>query len=109
MALFFDAAWFKARLAALNLQKEDMARAVGWTQEELALVFKDQMEVQARDVELLSALLDVPASEIADRCGISTPISAKQASQEVQIERLIQRVATLEAKVAALELALKDR
>ncbi len=84
-----------------------MARAVGWSREELDLVFKDQMEVQARDVELLSALLDVPAVEVANRCGISTPVAAKQVSSEAQIELLMRRIATLEAKVAVLETMLK--
>lgn len=107
MALFFDASWFDKRLATLNLQKEDLARAVGWSGEELALVFKDQMEVRAQDVEILAALLDVPAPEIASRCGISTPFMTKPISRKVQIDQLVRRIAVLEAKVAALEAAQK--
>lgn len=109
MALFFDAGWFSKRLAALNLHKEDMARAVGWTQEELAWVFKDQKEVSAREVAILAALLHASPGEIANRCGISTPVVSKPVSTEAQIDQLQNRVAALEAQVAALEVALRSR
>ncbi len=109
MALFFDAGWFNKRLVALNLQKEDMARATGWTPEELALVFKDQKEVSAREVEVLSALLHASPGEIANRCGISTPAAAQPLSAAAQIDHLQKRVAALEAHVAALEAALRSR
>lgn len=109
MALFFDGPWFSKRLAALNLQKEDMARAVGWTRDELAWVFKDQKEVNAREVEILSALLHASPGEIANRCGISTPVAAQPLSAAAQIDHLQKRVAALEAHVAALEAALRSR
>lgn len=109
MALFFDAGWFNKRLAAFNLHKDDMARAVGWTQEEVALVFKDQKEVSAREVAILAALLHASPGEIANRCGISTPVAAKPISAEAQIDDLQKRVAALEAQVAALEVALRSR
>ncbi len=114
MALFFDGPWFIKRLAMLNLQKEDMARAVGWTREELAWVFKDQREVSALEVEMLSALLHASPGEIANRCGISTPVAAQplspdQLNAEARIDHLLNRVAALEAHVAALEEALRSR
>lgn len=109
MALFFDAGWFSKRLAALNLQREDMARTTGWTPEELAWVFKDQKEVSAREVEVLSALLHASPGEIANRCGISTPVTEQPLSAAAQIEHLQKRVVALEAHVAALEAALRSR
>ena len=109
MALFFDAGWFVKRLAALSLEKEDMARAMGWTLEELAWAFKDQKEVSAREVEALSALLHASTGEIANRCGISTPVAAQPLSASAQIDHLQKRVAALEAHVASLEAALRSR
>jgi hypothetical protein len=109
LALFFDAGWFSKRLAALNLQREDMARATGWTPEELAWVFKDQKEVTAREVEVLSALLHASPGEIANRCGISTPVTEQPLSATAQIDHLQKRVVALEAHVAALEAALRSR
>lgn len=109
MALFFDGAWFTRRLTALSLQKEDLARALGWTRDELAWVFKDQKEVSAREVEILAALLHASPGEIANRCGISTPVAAKPLGAEAQIDDLLKRVAALEAKVAAFEAALRNR
>jgi len=108
LALFFDANWFHKRLAALNLRQEDVARAVGWSRDELALVLKDQMEVRARDVTILAALLDVSAEEIANRCGVSTPVGVKPIGTETQFALLLTRLAHLEARVAALEAAQKE-
>jgi uncharacterized protein YceH (UPF0502 family) len=87
LALFFDAGWFSKRLAALNLQKE----------------------VSAREVEVLSALLHASPGEIANRCGISTPVAAQPLSAAAQIDHLQKRVAALEAHVASLEAALRSR
>lgn len=105
MALFFDGSWFEKRLTALGLHKEDLARALGWSHEELVWVFKDQKEVSAREVGILAGLLQASPGEIANRCGISTPIAAQPFSAEAQIDHLLKRVAALEAKVAALEAA----
>lgn len=103
MALFFDAAWFKARLAALNLSTDDLARALGLSAQELALVFKDQREVDAREVEILALLLKADPVEIANRCGISTPVPQPRLAEQARIDALERKVALLEARLMALE------
>ena len=98
MALFFDAPWFDAKLAERGLSRRVMAAAAGMSEADLSLVFKDQRELSAEEVGIFADLLGVPATEIADRAGVSTPVPGQG--------DLAGRVAALEKKVAALEAAL---
>lgn len=94
MALFFDAAWFDARLAERGLTRTVLAAVSGMTEADLGLVFKDQRELSAAEVTAFAELLGVTPGEIAHHAGISTPVPA------------VDRVAALEARVAALEAEL---
>lgn len=97
MALFFDQAWFDARLAERGLSRQVMAAAAGMSTADLALAFKDQRELSAAEVSAFAELLGVSAIEIAQRAGISTPIPG--ASVEARLAALEQRLAALEAAV----------
>jgi len=100
MALFFDAAWFDARLGERGLSRDVLAAAAGLSGEELALAFKDQREISAREVAVFAELLGVTAAEVARHAGVSTPIPGQDA--EARIAALERRVAELEATVARL-------
>ncbi len=102
MALFFDARWFDARLAARGLTRADAARVLGLDEHGLRAVWKDQREVTPRDVLLLAALLGEDTGEVASRSGVSTRTPA----QADPLAELAQRVERLEAQVAVLETAL---
>jgi transcriptional regulator with XRE-family HTH domain len=99
MALFFDQAWFDARLAALGLTRAPVAAALGLSLEDLAEVWKDQRELRAAQVTILAGLLGATPEEVASRAGVSTPVP----SREPSLAELAQRVAQLEAEVAALK------
>ena len=73
VALFFDQDWFRERLAEAGETHDALAAAAGLTIEELAAVWKDQMEVTSRMVEGFADILKADASEVASRCGVSTP------------------------------------
>lgn len=73
MALFFDQDWFQQRLAKAGLSHDALASAAGLTLEDLAAVWKDQMEVTGEMVAGFASALGVDAGEIASRCGVSTP------------------------------------
>jgi uncharacterized protein YceH (UPF0502 family) len=103
MALFFDADWFDARLGERGLSREVMAAAAGLSAADLALVFKDQREISAREVAVFAELLGVEAPEVAARAGISTPVPGQPGAAEARIAALERRVAVLEAEVAALK------
>jgi hypothetical protein len=101
MALFFDAEWFDARLGERGLSRAVMAAAAGLSEAELALAFKDQREISAREVAIFAELLGEPAAEIARRAGVSTPVPGADAATRVaELER---RVTALEAEVARLK------
>ncbi len=73
MSLFFDQAWFDARLVTLGLSREDLGRTLGLNSEDVAALFKDQRELSLAEVRLLASLLAVSSDEVANRAGISTP------------------------------------
>jgi transcriptional regulator with XRE-family HTH domain len=102
MALFFDQAWFDARLAALALTRAPVAAALGLTEPELAEVWKDQRELRAAQVTVLAGLLGVTPEEVASRAGVSTPVP----KAEPTLADLAARIARLEAEMAALKARL---
>jgi lambda repressor-like predicted transcriptional regulator len=101
MALFFDTAWFDARLAERGLSRRVMAAAAGLNEADLALVFKDQRELSAEEVAVFAELLGVPPAEIALNAGVSTPVPGQ--AGDPRLAALERRVDALEAEVARLK------
>jgi hypothetical protein len=101
MALFFDVAWFEAKLAERGLSRRVMAAAAGMSEADLTLAFKDQREISAEEVGIFADLLGEPAAEIASRAGISTPAPG-QNDLAGRMAGLEKRLAALEAEVARL-------
>lgn len=105
MALFFDGAWFDERLARLGLSRATLAAALGLDEGELALVWKDQRELSARDVSIMAALLGAEPAIVADHAGISTPVPKNEPSPGEIVERL----ARIEAKLDQLTALLRAK
>jgi len=101
MALFFDRQWFEEKLAERGLNQRILAAAAGMSEADIVLVFKDQRELSAEEVGIFADLLGVPAAEIADRAGVSTP-GPGQGDLTGRLLALEKRVATLEAELARL-------
>jgi hypothetical protein len=57
MALFFDAAWFDARLAERGLTRATLAAVGGLSEADLELLFKDQRELSPGEVVIFAELL----------------------------------------------------
>ena len=102
MALFFDAHWFDARLGARGFSRAVLASAAGLSEAELALAFKDQREISAREVAAFAALLGVSPDEVARRAGVSTPKPGDGGDAAARIAALERRVAALEAEIERL-------
>ena len=100
MALFFDAPWFDGKLEERGLSRATLAAVAGLSEADLALVFKDQRELSAGQVAAFAELLGVPAAEVANRAGISTPTPGLDAG--ARIAALERRVAALEAEIARM-------
>jgi transcriptional regulator with XRE-family HTH domain len=110
MALFFDSQWFDARLAAVALTRADVATALGLDATQIADVWKDQRELSANDVRLLSALLSVTPQEIANRAGVSTPVPKDVPPQDVGgFDVRLARVERTLDEIKSLLLELKAR
>jgi hypothetical protein len=107
MALFFDAEWFDARLGERGLSRAVLASAAGLSEADLALAFKDQREISAREVAVFAELLGVTTAEVAHHAGVSTPVPGEDAG--ARIAALERRVAALEAEVASLKNRLSPR
>ncbi len=101
MALFFDQDWFAARLAGRGLSRTVLAAASGMTEAELALVWKDQRELSAREVAVFAELLGETPAEIANRAGVSTPTPG--GDPLARIAALERQVAELQGRLARLE------
>lgn len=100
MALFFDAPWFDEKLRERGLERPVMAAVAGLSEAELALVFKDQMELSTGQVAAFAELLGVAADDIANRAGISTPAPVRPSPNDLRIADLEARVSALEAELA---------
>ena len=97
MALFFDAPWFDEKLSERGLTRAVLGAVASLTEEEVALVYKDQRELSAGQVAAFAELLGVTPAEVAERAGVSTPVPSRD-----RIGELEARVAALEAEVARL-------
>lgn len=71
MALFFDAAWFDARLADLKLDRAALAAAAGLTREDLVLIFTNEREANGAEMRAFADVLRTDLLEVSIRCGIA--------------------------------------
>jgi len=76
MALFFDTEWFDGRLAAIGINRDVVAAALGLDRDAVDEIFKDQRELQPAEVQTLANLLQADIAEIVSRAGVATPTPA---------------------------------
>lgn len=76
MGLFFDQDWFDAKLSAKGLKRSSLAQATGMTIDEVEMVFRDQRELEGREVQAIARMLSVEPREVANRSGASEPIDS---------------------------------
>ena len=69
MGLFFDSDWFDARLKQIGLTRSAIAHAAGMSIDEVEMVFRDQRELEGREVSAIARILRVDPSEVANRSG----------------------------------------
>ncbi len=108
MALFFDQAWFDAKLKSLGFDRSIIASALGLAPDQVDEVWKDQRELSAREVATLSTLLQVEAAEIATRAGVSTPDPTDASSDRPEFAGFARDLAEIKERLARLESAIGD-
>jgi hypothetical protein len=110
MPLFFDSAWFDAKLAENGLDREILAAAAGLSPADLALVWKDQRELSRPQVTAFAALLGVTPSQIADHAGLGTPQpwpeSRSKLDLRVESSVLSERLDQIEQRLLRIERVL---
>jgi transcriptional regulator with XRE-family HTH domain len=108
MALFFDSAWFDARLASTGLSRADLASALGLTPQQIDEMWKDQRELKASDVRIIAALLGASHGEVAERAGISTPVPKSVAPDNAEVVSRLERIEKLLLEIRSDVQALKN-
>lgn len=103
MALFFDQAWFDAKLAARGATRADIARLLKLSPAEVGEMWKDQRELRAADVTALAQFFDVPAAEVAVRAGVSTPVPAPADDVAAQLAQMNERLTRIERMIVELK------
>ena len=88
-------------MAAHGLTRDQLAAACDISRGDLELMVKDQMEVSAALVQKWAAIFDVSQCDIAQRCGVSTPVAVVQSDQE-RLRQLEARVLILENQILTL-------
>jgi transcriptional regulator with XRE-family HTH domain len=109
MALFFDAQWFDAQLAARGLARADAAKALGLNAEQIAELWKDQRELSVADVRALAGLIGAPPQEVATRAGVSTPVPAEApADPSAALAAMSERLTRIERQLIELKALILD-
>ena len=103
MALFFDQAWFDARLKAAGASRDDVATLLKLSSEQVAELWKDQRELRAADVAALARLLHVGTAEVAKRAGISTPVPEEGGDVQQRLSEMNERLTRIERMIVELK------
>ena len=103
MALFFDQAWFEARLKDLAASREDLARLLQLSGEQMTEVWKDQRELSVTQVSAMAKFLNVGAAEVARRAGVSTPVPSEALDVDARLDEMNDRLKHLERMMVELK------
>jgi hypothetical protein len=103
MALFFDQAWFDAQLKAAGATRDDVAKLLKLTQDQVTELWKDQRELRAGEVATFARLFQVGAAEVAKRAGISTPVPDESGTVEQRLSEMNERLTRIERMIVELK------
>jgi transcriptional regulator with XRE-family HTH domain len=103
MALFFDQAWFDARLKERGASRGDLAKVLRLSVEQVAELWKDQRELRAQEVLKIAKFLNLPAMEIANRAGVSTPVPEEPGDVNTRLDEMSERLQRIERMILELK------
>ncbi len=109
MTLFFDAAWFDARLAEKGLDRGAMAACAGLERSELHRLFIHERAPTAPELNAFAALLHADLIEVSLRCGVANPNTPPVEDPGQRIESMEARLDEIDAWLATLETQKKKR
>lgn len=103
MALFFDQAWFDARLAARGATRDDVAQLLKLSAEQVAELWKDQRELRAGEVAALARFLGASTADVAKHAGISTPVPEDAGDVQAKLSEMNERLTRIERMIVELK------
>ncbi len=103
MALFFDQAWFDARLAERGATRDDVAVLLKLSREQVAELWKDQRELRASEVAVLARFLGASAVDVAKHAGISTPAPEEPGGVQAMLSEMNERLTRIERMIVELK------
>lgn len=103
MSLFFDAAWFDARLAEKGLDRGALAACAGLERSELHTLFVHKRAPTAQELNAFAELLGADIVEISLRCGVANPDASPVEDPAARIESMEARLDEIDAWLASLE------
>jgi len=103
MALFFDQAWFDARLGERGATRDDVAQLLRLKPEDVADLWKDQRELKASEVLALARFLNASPAEVASRAGVSTPVPDEPGDVRQQLAEMNDRLTRIERMIVELK------
>jgi hypothetical protein len=103
MALFFDQAWFDQKLGERGASRDDVARLLGLSTEQVGELWKDQRELNGANVLALARFLNEPAAEIAKRAGVSTPVPEEGGDVQRRLSEMNERLTRIERMIVELK------
>jgi transcriptional regulator with XRE-family HTH domain len=108
MSLFFDAAWFDARLAERGLDRGALAASAGLDRGELHQLFTNERSPTARELDAFAALLGADIVETTLRAGVAARAPYDDtAAPSARIEDIEARLNAIDDWIEAFERARK--
>jgi hypothetical protein len=92
MSLFFDAAWFDARLESLGLDRGALAVAAGLTREDLHQIIINEREASAAEIEAFATVLRVDLVEATLRSGVAARAAPESGDPDARLDDLDARL-----------------
>ncbi len=101
MSLFFDAAWFDARLATRGLTRNGLAERLATDAAGVEALFSNRRQASPSELAALAEALDADLLEINLRAGVAVRNDESKGETSVRIERI-------EARLDAIDQWIED-
>jgi len=103
MSLFFDAAWFDARLRERGLDRAALAAAANMERADLDLVFSDERGASASELAAFAQALNLNLVEVSLRSGIASRGGASDEDTGARIDGIEARLDAIDNWLAEME------
>lgn len=107
MSLFFDAAWFDARLAEQGLDRGGLASALGIERSDLHLLFTNERAPRASELETMASVLKADIVEVTLRAGVAAREPSADADTGDRIGGIEARLDAIDSWLAEFEASKK--